>query len=67
MSALINVTYNDLRKGDIISKWNENQILCLLYNVKGGGLKLISDRLNKKYEEYVKDENILLNIIYKEI
>lgn len=67
MDTLINVTYNDFRKGDIISKWNENQLVCLLYNVQGDGLKIISNRLEKKYKEYIKDENIKLNIMYKEI
>lgn len=67
MEALIKITYNDFRKGDIISKWNENQLVCLLYNVQEDGLKIISNRLERKYKEYIKDENIKLNIMHKEI
>ncbi len=48
-----------LRKGDVFSFWNENQILILLYNARENGINIIIDRLFnniKKHTEINKDE-----------
>ena len=67
MSILINMIYINLRKGDVLSKWNENQLVSLLYGVEKENLEIIADRLKKKYQEQIKNTNITLNIRFKSI
>jgi GGDEF domain-containing protein len=59
--------YINLRKGDVLSKWNENQLVSLLYGVEKENLEIIADRLKKKYQEQIKNTNITLNIRFKSI
>ncbi|NYB74280.1 hypothetical protein HZF24_08995 [Sedimentibacter hydroxybenzoicus DSM 7310] len=59
-----------LRKGDVFSFWNENQILILLYNVKEDGINIIIDRIFnkiKKCKEIKKDEvKIVFQPLFRE-
>lgn len=59
-----------LRKGDVFSFWNENQILILLYNVKENGINIIIDRIFnkiKKCKEINKDEvKIVFQPLFRE-
>lgn len=59
-----------LRKGDVFSFWNENQILILLHNAKEENINAIIDRIfsnMKKYNEINKEDvKIVFNPIYKE-
>ncbi len=59
-----------LRKGDVFSFWNENQILILLYNVKENGINIIIDRIFnkiKKCKELNKDEvKIVFQPLFRE-
>ncbi len=37
-----------LRKGDVFTYWNQNQVLMILHNVKDGGITVIRDRIYSK-------------------
>jgi DNA-binding SARP family transcriptional activator len=41
-----------LRKGDIFTFWNENQILIMLHDVRGDGTKKIEERIRKNLKNY---------------
>ena len=59
-----------LRKGDVFSFWNENQILVLLYNVGENGIKSINERISeniKNHHAINRDEvKIVFQPLFKE-
>lgn len=65
MDKLIDVVYNNLRKGDILSKWNDTQLVSLLYGVNESGLNIVINRLKQKFGEKINNNNVVLNIKYK--
>lgn len=67
MDTLMDIVYRDLRKNDVLSKWNDSQLVVLLYNISEEDLHLINDRLQKDFEKEIENKNITLNIRFKHI
>lgn len=66
MVTLLDVIYCSLRKGDVITQWNDNQLLLLLDLEEVNLMKLI-DRLKEKFNAMVNNEKIELNIKFKSL
>lgn len=67
MDSLKNIMLNTFRKGDVLSQWNDKQLVFLLYNVKEENLDRIMDRLKTKFETEKKSSKVDLNIKCKNI
>ena len=67
MKILEEIVYTNLRRGDVLSKWNENQLVSLLYDVEEDNLKIVANRLQKKFQEKSKNKNITLKIRFKSL
>ncbi len=67
MRILEEIVYTNLRRGDVLSKWNENQLVSLLYDVEEDNLKIVANRLQKKFQEKSKNKNITLKIRFKSL
>ncbi|MDR7871448.1 MAG: BTAD domain-containing putative transcriptional regulator [Tissierellaceae bacterium] len=65
MNVLMSIVYKHLRKSDVLSKWNDSQLVTLLYNITENDLHLINNRLQKNFEEKIMNKNIILNIKFK--
>lgn len=65
METLINIVYNNLRKDDVLSKWNDKQLVSLHYDLIENDLNIIINRLKQKFKEQITDKNIRLNIRFK--
>ncbi len=65
MCILLDTIYNNLRKGDVITQWNENQALLLLFRLDDVDIKPISERLECQFNQRIEKNNILLNIKFK--
>lgn len=65
MDILVNIVYNNLRKDDVLSKWNDSQIVSLHYDLMENDLNIIVNRLKQKFKEKITDKNIILNIKFK--
>ncbi len=64
-NSMINILTGSLRKGDIFTFWNENQILILLHNVKENGAEQVEVRLKNKIKEYFEHDNYHMNISFR--
>lgn len=67
MEILKNIISNKLRKGDVLSKWNDSQLVVLIYDIEPKDINKINKRLREEFETRVLDKNIILNIKYKKI
>lgn len=67
MDSLKNIMFNALRKGDVLSQWNDNQLVFLLYKVKGSDLECIMERLKIKFKSEKTNSKVNLNIKCKNI
>lgn len=65
MEILIEIVCKNMRKGDVLTKWNDSQLLSLLYGVEEKDLNIIANRLKQKFEEKINNKNIILNIRHK--
>lgn len=45
---------NSLRKGDVFTFWNQNQVLLMLHNVRGDGVRKIESRIYNNLHTYTK-------------
>ncbi|HAQ40116.1 MAG TPA: hypothetical protein DCM73_04295 [Clostridiales bacterium] len=45
---------NSLRKGDVFTFWNQNQVLLMLHNVRDDGIKKIEHRIYNNLKDYTK-------------
>jgi len=54
-----------LRKGDIFTFWNENQILIMFHNVIEEGIKSIEERIRNNLNKYTKISNKNLHIDFQ--
>lgn len=54
-----------LRKGDVFTFWNQNQILMMLHNVKDGGAKSIKERIYNNLNNYTKLDSSDIDIIFQ--
>ncbi len=58
MSLLSDAIYHGLRKRDVISPWNDRQILLLLYDLEEAYLETIINRIRDTFNNMLKDEKI---------
>lgn len=65
LNTLVSIVYKNLRKGDILSKISDSQLVLLLYSVESDSLETIIKRLRIKFQEKCKMKNIVLSIKYK--
>lgn len=65
MGTLMSIVYKSLRKNDVLAKWNDSQLVTLLYNISEDDLYLINNRLLRNFEEKINNKNIILNIKFK--
>lgn len=54
-----------LRKGDVFTSWNENQILILLHDVRENGPEVIKERLTEKLRDYTKINKSEISMIFQ--
>ena len=45
---------NNLRKGDVFTFWNQNQILVMLHNMKEDGINIIENRIYDNLKNYTE-------------
>ncbi len=67
MIVLEDIIYHNLRKGDVLSKWNHRQLVSLLSDIEEKSLDIIVNRLQKKFYEKNKNRNIRLRIRFKPV
>jgi DNA-binding SARP family transcriptional activator len=65
LSDVFLVLEKSLRKGDVFTSWNENQILIMLHNVIGNGTEIIKERLINNLMEYTRISKNEINIIFQ--
>lgn len=56
---------NSLRKGDVFTFWNDNQILIMLNNVRGEGIKEIESRVHSNLRKNNKINKNNINMIFQ--
>ena len=66
MTTLLDVIYNGLRKGDVITQWNQNQVLLLLELEEVNLMKLI-ERLKDNFNLLKRNDKIELNVKFKSL
>lgn len=54
-----------LRQGDIVSNWNPNQMLIMLYGLNEEDIKAVVDKINNGFDEIKTDNRLSLNIKIK--
>lgn len=67
MLILLDLIYRNLRGGDVVTEWNKNQLLALLFGLENMDLETVSERLQKSFTKKIKDHKITLNIQFKKI
>lgn len=65
MNELMIILYNKLRKTDVISKWNDSQLLLLLYDLRDVDLNTVSNRLQERFKQNMDNKDMVLNIKLK--
>ena len=56
---------NSLRKGDVFTFWNGNQILMILYDVKNDGIEVIKNRIKRMLVEYAQISSDKINMNFQ--
>ncbi|HZJ99426.1 MAG TPA: hypothetical protein VFC79_05450, partial [Tissierellaceae bacterium] len=67
MNPLLDIVYHKLRKGDVLTQWNDSQVLLLLYDLEEKYIEPVIKRVKDGFKEIIKDESIILNIKFKKI
>lgn len=65
IKIMVELLGNSLRKGDVYSFWNDNQILLLLHGAKENDLWKIEDRIKKGFIKNIKSDNYKIDINFK--
>lgn len=56
---------NSLRKGDVFTFWNQNQVLIMLHSVRGDGVRKIENRIYNNLQEYTKLNRSDINMTFQ--
>lgn len=56
---------NSLRKGDVFTFWNQDQIVMMLHNVRKEGIKIIEDRIYNNLDKYTKLSSNNINMTFQ--
>lgn len=62
MDSLVHTLFNSLWVGDVFTKWNDCQVLMLLYELKEENLNRIIKKVKKEFESLKDTNNLKLNI-----
>lgn len=62
MDSLGYVFFKTFRQGDIVSKWNENQMLIMLYALKEEHITIVVDKLRNNFDKEKLNDRLQLNI-----
>lgn len=62
MDSLGYVFFKTFRQGDIVAKWNDNQMLIMLYALKEEHITTVVDKLRNNFNSEKLDERLELNI-----
>ncbi|MFA7139305.1 MAG: BTAD domain-containing putative transcriptional regulator, partial [Bacteroidales bacterium] len=54
LSDVFSVLESSLRKGDVFTCWNDNQVLVMLHDVKENGTEIIKERLTNNLRNYTR-------------
>lgn len=65
IKIMVELLGNSLRKGDVYSFWNDNQILLLLHGAKENDLWKIEDRIKKGFIKNIKSDKYNIDINFK--
>ena len=58
---------NSLRKGDVFTFWNQNQVLLMLHNVRGDGIKKVESRIYNNLQTYTKLNRSDINMNFQSL
>lgn len=61
------VLSKSLRKGDVFSFWNETQLLIMLHNISGEGIRTVESRIKKNLYLYGKESYMDMQIRFQPI
>ncbi|NLJ41272.1 MAG: hypothetical protein GX352_06670 [Clostridiales bacterium] len=64
MKVFIDIASTNLRKGDVISKWNEEQLALLLYSLDEKNLDTITQRLEQNFHKKMGDRKTTIRLKY---
>lgn len=67
MEVLRDVLWLSLRKSDLVTRWNQNQILILLLNIEEKDIKIINRRIEQKFIASVDKYMYELSITYRNV
>lgn len=62
MDVLKYVLLNSFRQGDVVAKWNDNQMVILLDGLREEHIKVIVDKINNVFNKIRKDMNVETNV-----
>ena len=62
---IILVLQKSLRRGDVFTSWNENQVLIMLHDVKENGTDIIQERLTNNLREYTRINSNEIRMIFQ--
>lgn len=67
LSDVFLVLEKTLRKGDVFTSWNENQILVMLHDVKENGTEAIKERLVNSLRDYTRINKNEIQMLFQPI
>ena len=67
INDVFSVLKKSLRKGDVFTSWNDNQILVMLHNVKENGTDTIKERLTDNLINYTRINRNEIRLIFQPV
>ena len=67
INDVFSVLKKSLRKGDVFTSWNDNQILVMLHNVKENGTETIKERLTDNLINYTRINRNEIRLIFQPV
>lgn len=65
ISDIFLVLEKSLRKGDVFTSWNENQILIMFHDVRDNSTEIIQERLTSNLKDYTKLNENEIRIVFQ--
>ncbi len=57
----------DLRKGDVLSQWNDKQLLVLFHSLSESEIDIVIVRIRNAFKKAANGNNLDLNIAFRKI
>lgn len=67
MQSLQGCMRRDLRKGDVLSQWNEKQLLVLFHSLSESEIDIVIVRIRNAFKKAANGNNLDLNIAFRKI